>query len=78
MRMKKSWSIYIAVIGMSLCLAGCAGSGTSAAAGHGAGAAGMEQDRRGSGEARTMGQVRTLGQARSMGLARTMQGMRSW
>ena len=36
MRMKKSWSIYIAVIGMSLCLAGCAGSGTSAAAGHGA------------------------------------------
>ena len=45
MRMKKSWSIYIAVIGMSLCLAGCAGSGTSAAAGHGAGedrAAGTE------------------------------------
>ena len=38
MRMKKSWSIYIAVIGMSLCLAGCAGSGTSAAAGHRAGA----------------------------------------
>ena len=37
MRMKKSWSIYIAVIGMSLCLAGCAGSGTSAAAGHAAG-----------------------------------------
>ena len=36
MRMKKSWSTYIAVIGMSLCLAGCAGSGTSAAAGHGA------------------------------------------
>ena len=38
MRMKKSWSIYIAVIGMSLCLAGCAGSRTSAAAGHRAGA----------------------------------------
>ena len=81
MRMKKSWSIYIAVIGMSLCLAGCAGSGTSAAAGNGAGAdraAGTEHDRCGLGQARTMGLVRTPGQARSMGLAGTMQGMRSW
>ena len=34
--MKKSWKIYIAVTGMSLCLAGCAGSGTSAAADHAA------------------------------------------
>ena len=38
MGMKKSWNKYITVIGMSLCLAGCAGSGTSAAAGHRAGA----------------------------------------
>lgn len=30
--MKKSWKLYIAAIGMSLCLHGCAGSGTSAAA----------------------------------------------
>ena len=37
MGMKKSWNKYITVIGMSLCLAGCAGSGTSAAAGHAAG-----------------------------------------
>ena len=65
MRMKKSWSIYIAVIGMSLCLAGCAGSGTS-------GQVRIVQ------QARSMGQARTLGQARSMGLAGTMQGMRSW
>ena len=30
--MKKNWKLYIAAAGMSLCLAGCAGSGTSAAA----------------------------------------------
>lgn len=70
MRMKKSWSIYIAVIGMSLCLAGCAGSGTSAA--RAMGQVRIVQ------QARSMGLARTLGQARSMWLARTMQGMRSW
>ena len=37
MGMKKSCNKYITVIWMSLCLAGCAGSGTSAAAGHAAG-----------------------------------------
>ena len=30
--MKKNWSLYIAAFGMSLCLAGCAGGGTFAAA----------------------------------------------
>ena len=30
--MKKNWNIYMAAIGIALCLAGCAGSGQSAAA----------------------------------------------
>ena len=29
--MKKNWNIYVAAIGISLCLAGCAGGGTGAA-----------------------------------------------
>lgn len=35
--MRESWSIYIAVIGMSLCLVGCIGSRVSAVADHRAG-----------------------------------------
>ena len=69
MRMKKSWSIYIAVIGMSLCLAGCAAGLLRLRA---IGQVRIVQ------QARSMGLARTLGQARSMGLAGTMQGMRSW
>ena len=70
MRMKKSWSIYIAVIGMSSAWPAAQAAGLLRL--RAIGQVRIVQ------QARSMGLARTLGQARSMGLAGTMQGMRSW
>ena len=82
MRMKKSWSIYIAVIECPSAWPAAQAAGLLRL--RAMGQVRIVQQARSMGQARTLGQartmglVRTLGQARTMGLARTMQGMRSW